>query len=221
MSTSGNTFSFPMNSPERQRSNWDNITSLVGCASSNDTMACMRSQPWETLSKAVTKIAPSPGGSPVRSTPPFYPLVDNETVFADYISRSASGDFAKLPYFHGHNDHEQGYYVIPAFAQGRNVTEQQASQFLLESFVCPISYEARARVDAGVPTWVYRYYGDWDNTRLYPTSGAKLGWPVFDPEKKSWGEIAVDNKAKVTFAKPEKYDAHCGNITLGALQGMS
>ncbi|CAN9411816.1 unnamed protein product [Alternaria alternata] len=269
MSTSGNTFSFPMNSPERQRSNWDNITSLVGCASSNDTMACMRSQPWETLSKAVTKIAPSPGGSPVRSTPPFYPLVDNETVFADYISRSASGHFAKLPYFHGHNDHEQGYYVIPAFAQGRNVTEQQASQFLLESFVCPISYEARARVDAGVPMWVYRYYGDWDNTRLYPTSGAyhgtelhmilggsadasglpetqvqkdtvrlvqravaaftedpkegltKLGWPVFDPEKKSWGEIAVDNKAKVTFAKPEKYDAHCGNITLGALQGMS
>lgn len=232
-------------------------------------MACMRSQPWETLSKAVTKIAPSPGGSPVRSTPPFYPLVDNETVFADYISRSASGDFAKLPYFHGHNDHEQGYYVIPAFAQGRNVTEQQASQFLLESFVCPISYEARARVDAGVPTWVYRYYGDWDNTRLYPTSGVyhgtelhmilggsadasglpetqvqkdtvrlvqravaaftedpkegltKLGWPVFDLEKKSWGEIAVNNKAKVTFAKPEKYDANCGNITLGALQGMS
>jgi hypothetical protein len=49
----------------------------------------------------------------------------------------------------------------------------------------------------------------------------KLGWPVFDLEKKSWGEIAVNNKAKVTFAKPEKYDANCGNITLGALQGMS
>ncbi|KAG9195562.1 hypothetical protein G6011_00683 [Alternaria panax] len=269
MSTSGNTFSFPMNSPERQRSNWDNITSLVGCGSSNDTLVCMRRQPWETLSKAVTKIAPSPGGSPVRSTPPFYPLVDNETVFGDYLSRSASGDFAKLPYFHGHNDHEQGYYVIPAFAQGRNVTEQQASQFLLESFICPVSYEARARVDAGVPTWVYRYYGDWDNTRLYPTSGAyhgtelhmilggsadasglpetqaqkdavrlvqravavftedpkegltNLGWPVFDAEIKSWGEIAVGNEAKVTFAKPRKYDAQCGNITLGALQGMS
>ncbi|KAI4649478.1 hypothetical protein J4E93_003798 [Alternaria ventricosa] len=269
MSTSGNAFSFPMNTPEKQRSNWLDIVNLVGCGSSNDTLSCMRRQPWEVLSKAAAKIPPSPGGSPVRSTPPFYPLIDNETIFSDYLSRSATGDFAKLPYFHGHNDHEQGYYVIPAFAQGRNVTEAQGDQFLLESFVCPVSHEAHARIDAGVPTWVYRYYGDWNNTRLYPTSGAyhgtelnmifggskdasglpqtqaqkdtvrlvqravaaftedpengltKLGWPVFDPEKKSWGEIAVGNRAEISFARPEKYDAKCGDVVLGSLQGMS
>jgi hypothetical protein len=49
----------------------------------------------------------------------------------------------------------------------------------------------------------------------------KLGWPVFDPKKKSWGEISMENKAKVTFARPEKYDAQCGDVVLGALQGMS
>jgi cholinesterase len=175
MSTSGNVFSFPMNPPQKQTENWYALSAAVGCGSSGDTLPCMRKQPFDTISKAVSKIAPSPGGSPVRSTPPFYPKVDNETIFSDYLSLSAAGKFAPLPYFHGHNNYEQGYYVIPAFAQGRNVTANQTDQFLLESFVCPISYEARSRVNAKVPTWVYRYFGDWDNTRLYPTSGAYHG----------------------------------------------
>jgi cholinesterase len=231
----------------------------------------MRTKPFEAISAATSKVAPSPGGSPVRSTPPFYPMVDNQTVFGitEYLSPSASGNFAKIPYFHGHNDYEQGYYVIPAFAQGRNVTEQQKSQFLLESFVCPVSYEAAQRVKAKVPTWVYRYFGDWDNTRLYPTSGAyhgteldmilggsedasglpatqaqkdtsklfmravaafandpekgltkDLGWPQFDEGKESWIEIAVDNKPRATFARPDKYDKTCPNITMGALSTL-
>lgn len=175
MSTSGNAFSFPMNTPQKQKDNWFAIAALVGCEASGDTLACMRQQPWETISKAVSKIAPSPGGSPVRSTPPFYPMVDGDVIFTDYLSLASSGSFAKIPYFHGHNDHEQGYYVIPAFAQGRNVTAEQTAQFLLESFVCPTSYEATQRLAAEVPTWVYRYFGDWDNTRLYPTSGAYHG----------------------------------------------
>jgi cholinesterase len=175
MSTSGNAFSFPMNTPQKQVSNWYNLSASLGCGSAGDTLECMREQPWEAILLAVSKVAPSPGGSPVRSTPPFYPVVDGETIFSDYLSLSASGSFAPIPYFHGHNDYEQGYYVIPAFAQGRNVTAEQTAQFLLESFVCPHSYEARQRVLAGVPTWVYRYFGDWNNTRLYPASGAYHG----------------------------------------------
>jgi carboxylesterase type B len=102
-------------------------------------------------------------------------MVDDQLVFDDYLSLASSGNFVNIPYFHGHNDFEQGYYVIPAFAQGRNVTEEQSTQFLLETFVCPHSYEARQRIAANVPTWVYRYFGDWNNTRLYPTSGAYHG----------------------------------------------
>lgn len=212
---------------------------------------------------AALKVPPSPGGSPVRSTPPFYPMVDDEIIFGDYHSLASSGRFARIPYFHGHNNYEQGYYVIPAFAQGRNVTQEQTAQFLLESFVCPHSYEARQRVANKVSTWVYRYFGDLDNTRLYPTSGtyhgtelhmilggsqdasglptsqaqkdttklfqravaaftdnpksglAKLGWPQFDPKANTWIEIAVGNKPKVTFAKPEKYDKLCSTIVMG------
>ncbi|USP82103.1 hypothetical protein yc1106_09377 [Curvularia clavata] len=175
MSTSGTVFSFPLNLPQKQKDNWNNITTAVGCGSSSDTLACMRVLPWETISLAAAKIPVSPGGSPVRSTPPFYPVVDEELVFSDYETLAKAGRFARLPYFLGHNNNEQGYYVIPAFAAGRNITEAQASQFLLESFVCPVSYEANKRVDNGVPTFVYRYYGDWNNTRLYPTSGAYHG----------------------------------------------
>lgn len=179
ISTSGTAFSFPMNSPQRQKENWLTLSASLGCGALNDTdtIDCMRRQPWEAITAAVAKIPASPGGSPVRSTPPFYPIVDGKIVFSaeDYLSLASQGSFAKIPYFHGHNNYEQGYYVISAFAQGRNVTEEQAARFLLESFVCPHSYEARQRVDANVPTWVYRYFGDWENTRLYATSGAYHG----------------------------------------------
>ncbi|KAI8937958.1 hypothetical protein NX059_005640 [Plenodomus lindquistii] len=271
MSTSGNAFSFPMNTAQKQRDNWNTLSTALGCGNSTESVTCMRKQPFEAISLAAAKIAPSPGGSPVRSTPPFYPMVDNSTIFGiqEYLNRSASGDFAPLPYFHGHNNYEQGYYVIPAFGQGRNVTEAQSAQFLLESFVCPTSHEARQRVKANVPIWAYRYFGDWDNTRLYPTSGAyhgtelnmilggsedasglpatqaqryisglfqgavaafaadpkqgltKYGWPRFNPELESWIEIGVGNQAKATFAKPEKYDGKCLNVTLGALSTLS
>jgi cholinesterase len=175
MGTSGNAFSFPMNTAQKQKENWFTLAAALGCKTANATLDCMRKQPWETISKAVSKVPPSSGGSPVRSTPPFYPSVDGKLVFDDYVALSSAGSFAPIPYFHGHNDYEQGYYVIPAFAQGRNVTEAQTAQFLLESFVCPHSYEARQRVAAKVPTWVYRYFGDWNNTRLYPTSSAYHG----------------------------------------------
>lgn len=258
-----------MNTAQKQKDNWNTIATLVGCGTANSTLACMRQQPWESISAAVSKVAPSPGGSPVRSTPPFYPMVDNETIFGDYLSLAAAGKFAKLPYFHGHNNYEQGYYVIPAFAQGRNVTEAQTAQFLLESFVCPHSYEARQRMKERVPTWVYRYFGDWNNTRLYPTSGAyhgtelhmilggsqdasglpasraqnqtsrlfqravaafaenprrgliEIGWPEFNPKTESWIEIAVGNRPKATFARPDKYDGTCSNVTMGALSTVS
>lgn len=254
-----------MNPPQKQNDNWYLVSAALGCGMSGNTVACMRRQPWQAITAAAAKVAPSPGGSPVRSTPPFYPMVDGKIVFDDYVSRSSKGNFAKIPYFHGHNDNEQGWYVIPAFGQGRNVTAEQTAQFLLESFVCPTSYEARNRVKAGVPTWVYRYYGDWVNTRLYPTSGAyhgtelhmilggsvdasglptsqaqrettrlfqgaiaafaenpkkgltRYGWPEFNPKSKSWIEIAVDNKPKATFAKPEKYDNKCSTVVMGAL----
>lgn len=113
------------------------------------------------------------------------------------------------------------------------------------------------------------YFGDWENTRLYPTSGAyhgtemhmilggsedasglpaseaqkqtfrlfqravaafadnprsglvKLGWPQFNPNTKSWIEIAIGNNPRATFAQPEKYDKPCSTIIMGALPTLT
>jgi cholinesterase len=65
--------------------------------------------------------------------------------------------------------------VIPAFGRGINTTVAQRDQFLLESFTCPNDFKARMGRAHDVPTWVYRYFGDWANTRLYPSSGAYHG----------------------------------------------
>lgn len=65
--------------------------------------------------------------------------------------------------------------MIPAYGRGINTTQAQRDQFLLESFTCPNDFEARARRTHGVPVWQYRYFGDWPNTRLYPTSSAYHG----------------------------------------------
>jgi len=103
------------------------------------------------------------------------PTPDSEIVFSDYIGLIANGSFAKLPVLLGNTDNENGYYQIPAFAQGVTPTDGQVKSFLLESFTCPVTYQAFARRDHGVPLYVYRYFTDWDNTRLYPTSDAYHG----------------------------------------------
>lgn len=96
ISHSGNTFSFPMNSVETATKNWYNVSAQLGCGASGDTVACMRQQDWQDVEAAAGKVRPTSGGSPVRSVPPFYPVEDDDVVFSDYLSRTESGDFAKL-----------------------------------------------------------------------------------------------------------------------------
>jgi cholinesterase len=93
---SGNAFSFPMNSREMQASNWRNVSATLGCGSSEDTIECVRDKPWQDILAAAARLPAAPGGNPVRSTPAFYPTVDNETVFGDYASLLEEGRFAKV-----------------------------------------------------------------------------------------------------------------------------
>ncbi|KAI9710999.1 MAG: hypothetical protein M1820_002437 [Bogoriella megaspora] len=88
---------------------------------------------------------------------------------------SESGEFAKLPYLLGNTNNEQGYYILPALAQGANVSKNDKDQFLLQSFTCPNSLQAMNRRNQGVPTWLFRYFGDWYNLRLFNDSGAYHG----------------------------------------------
>ncbi|KAH6880672.1 Alpha/Beta hydrolase protein [Thelonectria olida] len=172
---SGNAFSFPVNTAAVQEKNWNSAISAVNCSTATDVMACMRKVDWEDIKAAAASIKPASSSSVLRSIPPFYPKPDNETVFADYVSLTKAGSFAKVPILFGHNHNEDGYYRIPAYANGVVPTDAQVTSFLLESFTCPVSYQAQARQQHDVASWAYRYMADWNNTRLFPTSGAYHG----------------------------------------------
>lgn len=193
ISHSGNALSFPLNAPGVVTKNWYNVSAQLGCGSSGDTLECMRNKTWQDIKAAAATVPAGPGGSPLRSIPGFYPVVDGETVFANYTALSDAGKFARLPYLLGNNDNEQGYYALPAYAKGVNTTQAQGDAFLLSSFTCPNAFAAAARRNHGVPVWQFRYFGDWDNLRLYPTSGAYHGTDL---------EMIFGNSAQVSGIDP-------------------
>jgi cholinesterase len=172
---SGNAFSFPVNAPGVPEKNWDTVVAAVNCTSASDVLACMREADWQAIKAAAASIKPASSTSVLRSIPAFYPVPDGEIVFSDYVNLTNSGSFAKVPLLLGNNNNEDGYYRIPAYASGIIPTDAQVASFLLESFTCPVSHQARSRRAHGVPAWAYRYMADWNNTRLYPTSGAYHG----------------------------------------------
>lgn len=96
ISESGNAFSFPLNTPAKTVSNWYNVSESLGCGGSGDTVMCMQRQNWTAILAAASKLPAAPGGNPVRSTPAFYPSVDNVTVFSDYSALLEAGRYAKI-----------------------------------------------------------------------------------------------------------------------------
>lgn len=96
ISESGNAFSFGMNSREQQTNNWHNVSATVGCNSSIDAIECVRGKDWEDILAAASRLPAAPGGNPIRTTPPFYPTIDNETVFSGYASLLEGGNFARI-----------------------------------------------------------------------------------------------------------------------------
>lgn len=215
---SGNAFSFPVNSPGVPEKNWNSVVSAVGCSDAADVMACMREVNWEDIKAAAAAIRPASSSSVLRSIPPFYPKPDGEIVFSDYVSLTEAGSFAKVPVFFGHNHNEDGYYRIPAFGNGVTPTDAQVDSFLLESFTCPVSFQAEARRGHGVPSWAYRYLADWDNTRLFPTSGAYHGVDlhmIFGASEDVSGLPASADQKKLTKIMQHAWFLFSNNPTSG------
>ncbi|KAI0198043.1 alpha/beta-hydrolase [Astrocystis sublimbata] len=178
MSHSGNVFSFPIHDAGLAASNWNRVTSVLGCGSSESALACMRSDniSVKSILDAVKTVPSAPGDSPARSVSPFQVTADNITAFSvpEYVSRLRSAKFAPIPHFQIHGHHESGFYRISALAQGRTLPESDWEEFELESFTCATAAETYWRSRAGVPTYRARYMADWENLRLYdpPSSGA-------------------------------------------------
>lgn len=155
--------------------NFNQVAKKLGCCSKEKVYDCVQKADWRKVEEAAASIKPGRTSSPLRTLPPFYPIPDEEIVFSEYVNRTRRGEFARVPLFAGNNNNEAGFYRIPAYGKGVVPTQAQVDAFHLQSFTCPIAYQANAREDHGVPAWVWRYFGDWENTRLYPTSGAYHG----------------------------------------------
>lgn len=91
----------------------------------------------------------------------FTPTVDGGTVFNDYNIRQALGRFARVPVLIGSNDNE-----IPIPLLGGIATRI--------TFTCPAAKAAEA-FSKVVPTWQYRYFGNFPATPQSPPPGAIHG----------------------------------------------
>lgn len=94
---SGSALSFPLNSVEHTTAAWRAVVRAVGCVGL-DEIYCMQQKDWEDIRTAAAEVKPdsSMNKNPLRSTPAFYPVVDNETVFDNYPALNKKGLFAKL-----------------------------------------------------------------------------------------------------------------------------
>lgn len=169
ISMSGTSLSFIPNTVEYSQSIWYNVSQTIGCGGPNNdpatVVACVRSANTSALLAASAKVPGLPTAALTQAT--FHPTVDNVTVFADYEKLSESGSFAKIPLLAGNADQEDGWYRISGWAAKLNFTNAQWDLFTQRAFTCPNAYSTNYRVQYKVPTWRYRYHGDWDNLRLY------------------------------------------------------
>jgi carboxylesterase type B len=180
ISHSGMALSFIPNTVEYSRSIYNNVTSTVGCGNiTTDTLSCLRSKNMTEILAAARNVPALPTQALAQAA--FHPTIDNITVFSDYASLGKAGAFAKIPYLAGNGDYEAGFYRVSAFNANITLSPEKWELFNERAFTCPTKYAADFRVAHGVPTWRYRYMGDFDNLRLYdgwgeyPDSGAYHG----------------------------------------------
>jgi hypothetical protein len=173
---SGTSLSFLPNTQEYSQMLWFNVSQTLGCGGpttpSADVLACVRAKNTSLVLAAAAKVPALPSIATAQAT--FHPTVDNSTVFADYDALSATGAFARTPLLLGSTDMEDGWYRLAGYAAKLNFTDAQWDLFTQRAFTCPAAQTARDRRMYGVPTWRYRYGGDWENLRLYNGS-AGLG----------------------------------------------
>ncbi len=75
----------------------------------------------------------------------------------------------------GNCDNERGFYQLKTASVGVTFPLWRWNLFNLEAFTCPTGHEVSNIAATGVPTYRYRYFGDWPNLQLYNGSGAYHG----------------------------------------------
>ncbi|KAJ3957433.1 hypothetical protein N0V92_005982 [Colletotrichum tropicale] len=138
---------------------WYRISDSVGCPSSNSSTAaaavtdCMRNR---TAAQIFADFSTAETG--IGSTPAFGPGVDNELVFEDYSSRSS----VDASYLVGNNENEAG--ASKSLQPTR--TEIYWADFNFRYYTCADNIRLAQTISAGLPSWRYRYFGDFPNLAL-------------------------------------------------------
>lgn len=149
---------------------WYNASAALGCggaqAGAQKVHDCMVSKSVQEL----VKYLPAAVGG--NSAAPFTPAVDDELVFANYTGRKP----AAAPMLVGNNDNESG--LLRLYAPG--VPESAWEYVNNYTFTCPAGQRAEVGRHLDIPTWRYRYFGDFPNLVLTtnPPSGAYHGAEV-------------------------------------------
>ncbi|KAH9204652.1 carboxylesterase, partial [Leptodontidium sp. 2 PMI_412] len=157
---------------------WFYVTNALGCGDSssdpNKVLQCMRTK---NSSDILAFAPPFAGAAPGNGT--FGPVVDNITVVSDMAARSRAGNFVKVPVLMGITNHEVGLFQVLSTLS--NVTQTQAywDNFSRTVFECPSSARANISIQQDVPTWKYRYFGDWPDMQLM-TSPDAGSWHTID-----------------------------------------
>ena len=175
ISQSGNVFGTAAYPPATQAAtSWYKLSGKLGCgdagAGSDTVVSCMRSKKWQDIHAAIA----SSSGS---DTAGFAPTVDETVVFSDYPLRATTGKFAKKPLMIGNTDNEAGFAKPISAAQGQNYPDAAWDLLQYAIFTCSTMSRAAASTLYKIPTWRYRYFGDFPNLQITssPISGAWHG----------------------------------------------
>jgi hypothetical protein len=90
----------------------------------------------------------------------FNPSVDNITGFADYPALSREGKFAQLPIVTGNNDFEAGIYIEVYALINQTESYNYWENHDNITFACLAGARANVSASHGLPTWRYRWFGN-------------------------------------------------------------
>lgn len=155
---------------------WYSVTSTLSCGDANSdptsVLSCMRSKDWQAIENAI------PTSTGIASvTAGFGPTIDNITVFSDYLAPSTAGELIKRPLLIGNNDNEASMFRVLFGLQGVTYSDAEWDLLALVLFTCSTGYRALVSVENQIPTWRYRWFGNFANLKLttVPDSGAWHG----------------------------------------------
>ncbi|OBT70381.1 hypothetical protein VE03_00116 [Pseudogymnoascus sp. 23342-1-I1] len=200
-SISGTAASVQAQTPDLSSQYWYSLSKIVGCPVAGNAIPCMQVQSWQTLLAGTGELSYAPTLGIFQ--PQFQETADGIIVFSDYADRGRAGKFAKVPYLVGNADYEAGFYKLAAFSAKRSLTEGQWDMFNLQGFTCASRIAANNRLHNGVTTYRYRYFGDWENLRLYPGSGAYHG-----ADLNMWHGVSQDVSGKPNSELEDKTSAY-------------